>query len=165
MFTFLILLVIHIIFQTLEWWAGISSKGGPTNQTQCDFGFISLLKHLVLFSARQERGWKHVKALTALIPGFSFCHCIMKLAACLHREMKVIPQRIDLPRLIVMPMRMKTLCRQLFQLPAWVSCLEQRRLRCRSLGSMMTWFTYNRVTLNVMALIRVMWTTATSQIC
>lgn len=29
-------------------------------------GFISLLKHLVLFSALQERGRKHVKALTVL---------------------------------------------------------------------------------------------------
>lgn len=33
---------------------GLSSKGGPTNQMECDFGFISLLKHLVLLSA-QER--------------------------------------------------------------------------------------------------------------
>lgn len=70
MFTFLILLVMHIIFQTLEWWAGISSKGGPTNQTQCDFGFISLLKHLVLISARLERGSRHIKALPALSPVF-----------------------------------------------------------------------------------------------
>lgn len=58
----------HIIFQTLERWAGISSKGGPTNQTQCDFGFISLLEHLVSLSAWKERGKKYVKALTTLSP-------------------------------------------------------------------------------------------------
>lgn len=74
MLTFLISFVIHIIFQTLEWWAGISSKGGPTNQAQCDFGFISLCKHLVLLSARQERGGKHAETLTALSPVFPLCY-------------------------------------------------------------------------------------------
>lgn len=64
MFTYLILLVMHIVFQALELWTGISRKGGPTNQIQCDSGFISLLKHLVVFSRRRERGRNLVNVLT-----------------------------------------------------------------------------------------------------
>ena len=37
MSTFLILLVTHIIFKTSERRAGISCKGGPTNQEQGDW--------------------------------------------------------------------------------------------------------------------------------
>lgn len=155
----------HFIFQTLEWWAGISSKGGPTNQTQCDFGFIALLEHLVLLSAQQDRGRKHVQTLTALSPDVFLFLLLNYEDTASSREMKLIPQQLDLPRLIFMSMGMKALGGQLFQIPVQDSCLEQERLRNRSPVSGMTWFTFNSVTLNVVALIRMMWTTATSQIC
>lgn len=47
-------------------------------------GFISLLKHLVLFSVWQARGRKHIKALSPDV--FSFCNCIMKFNCLLKRN-------------------------------------------------------------------------------
>lgn len=159
MFTFLILLVMHVIFQTLEWWTGISSKGGPTNQTQCDFGFISLLKHLVLFSARQERGGKHAKTLIALSLS----------AIMLWNLLPPVEKWSNFHNSYIFQDSFS--CPRAWRLCIWPAFLNSRpgflswtrKVEMQVTGVCGDRISLHAVTLNVMAL-RVLWTTTTSQI-
>lgn len=63
-------------------------------------GFISLLKHLVLFSALQERGRKHVKALTVLSTDVFLFLQLYYETYCLQREKKLSLWPLHLSRLI-----------------------------------------------------------------